>query len=140
MLADILVAMADHVEAEESGWHLALSPEDRPQLRTLGISGVSLGCAATIVHPPDGEEARQQAFVIGARVMKNAAAWQVNEFDGWGRGIGVGVVVAPPFELDPGQVDVRWPSGRCFEDTSQLLIAPRTDSPGSDGPPNPVHV
>ena len=32
-----------------------------------------------------------------------------------GRGIGIGVVVEPPFVLDSDEVDVRWPGGQCFE-------------------------
>jgi hypothetical protein len=43
-----------------------------------------------------------------------------NEFDGWGRGVGVGVVVEGPFEVD-GEVDVRWPAGRCFERVEGLV-------------------
>lgn len=38
-----------------------------------------------------------------------------NEFDSWGGGIRIGVVVEPPFVLDSDEVDVRWPGGRCFE-------------------------
>lgn len=58
---------------------------------------------------------------VGDRVIKNEKTWKPNDFDGWGRGIGVGIVVVPPFELDGGAVDVRWPNGRCFEFTDQLL-------------------
>ncbi len=29
-------------------------------------------------------------FKIGDRVVKNPQTWQKNEFDGWGRGLGVG--------------------------------------------------
>jgi hypothetical protein len=43
----------------------------------------------------------------------------------------VGVVVEPPFNLDPGEVDVRWPAGRCFESTAGLLPAP--EGSGCDG-------
>jgi hypothetical protein len=53
-------------------------------------------------------------FQIGDRVIKNLATWQPNEFDSWGRGEGIGIVVEPPFTLDDS-VDVRWPRGRCFE-------------------------
>ncbi len=65
-----------------------------------------------------------QAFQIGDRVVKNPATWQPSDFDSWGRGLGVGVVVEPPFPLDEGDVDVRWPSGRCFEAVEGLLAAP----------------
>lgn len=59
----------------------------------------------------------------GDKVIKNDAAWIPNDFDSWGRGIGIGIVVEPPFDLDPGHVDVRWESGRCFENTDQLKLA-----------------
>jgi hypothetical protein len=60
-------------------------------------------------------------FNIGDRVIKNPDGWIPNDFDGWGRGVGVGIIVEPPFELDEGDYDVRWPGGRCFERESQLL-------------------
>jgi hypothetical protein len=63
-------------------------------------------------------------FTVGDRVIRNPATWEPNAFDSWGRGVGVGVVVEPPFPLDPGQLDVRWPNGRCFESAAQLLPAP----------------
>jgi hypothetical protein len=70
-------------------------------------------------------------FEVGDRVVKNPATWQPNDFDSWGRGLGVGIVVEPPFEMDPGEVDVRWPSGRCFEDAVQLLPAPPAEEASS---------
>jgi len=60
---------------------------------------------------------------VGDRVVRNPATWKPNEFDSWGRGIGIGVVVEPPFLLDSDEVVVRWPGGRCFESTAQLLRA-----------------
>ena len=65
--------------------------------------------------------------------MNNAATWQSNEFDSCGRGIGVGVVVEPPFPLEPEEVDVRWPAGRCFEQAAQLLPAPPAEDTGGSG-------
>lgn len=60
----------------------------------------------------------------GDRVVKNPETWVPNDFDGWGRGAGVGIVVQAPFDMGPGGCDVRWPGGRCFEQTDQLLPAP----------------
>ncbi len=67
----------------------------------------------------------EKAFRVGDRVMKNPATWQANDFDAWGRGQGqgVGIVVEPPFPLDPSEVDVRWSGGRCFEAVAGLLPA-----------------
>jgi hypothetical protein len=66
-------------------------------------------------------------FNNGDRVVKNDRTWVVNDFDTWGRGIGVGIVVEPPFRVDDlGEVDVWWPAGRCFEKIDGLLPAPDT--------------
>lgn len=62
-------------------------------------------------------------FQIGAYVQKNPETWVANDFDSWDRGQGVGQIVQPPHLLPPGEVDVRWPSGRCFEEVFQLLPA-----------------
>jgi hypothetical protein len=74
----------------------------------------------------------ERKFRVGDRVVRNPATWQPNEFDSWGRGRGVGVVVEPPFALGPDEVDVRWPGGRCFEGVEQLLPAP-TEADGEPG-------
>ena len=63
-------------------------------------------------------------FKIGDRVIKNPQTWKPNDFDSWGRGIGVGEVVEPPHEPGDSEVDVRWPGGRCFEDVAGLMHAP----------------
>jgi hypothetical protein len=64
-------------------------------------------------------------FKVGDRVVKNPATWIANEFDAWGRGIGIGEVVEPPHLLDDlRMVDVRWPAGRCGELWDGLLPAP----------------
>jgi hypothetical protein len=65
-------------------------------------------------------------FNIGDRVIKNPEGWIPNDFDRWGRGVGDGVIIEPPFELDEGNYDVRWSNGRCFEHESQLLPNPKT--------------
>lgn len=64
------------------------------------------------------------AFAIGDRVIKNPATWVASEFDSWGAGVGIGVVIKPPFPLDDGEVDVRWPAGRCFQREEELLLVP----------------
>lgn len=63
-------------------------------------------------------------FKSGDRVVKNPETWTPSEFDGWGAGEGVGVVVEPPFILCVDQVDVVWPGGREFRMTAELLPAP----------------
>lgn len=63
-------------------------------------------------------------FRAGDKVVKRPETWAPNDFDRWGRGQGVGVVVEPPFTVDGvGYVDVRWPAGRCFEAVAGLLPA-----------------
>ena len=70
------------------------------------------------------DKKQAKRFAIGDRVIKNAETWVANAFDDWKRGIGVGVVVEPPFFLEPETVDVVWPAGRCFEAADGLLPAP----------------
>ncbi len=66
---------------------------------------------------------------VGAKVVKNHRTWIPCEFDRWGRGQGIGKIVAPPFDLGKDWVDVRWPAGRCFEHTAGLLPAPENPQP-----------
>jgi len=66
-------------------------------------------------------------FKIGDYVKKNPDNWVSNDFDSWGRGEGIGQVVEPPHELDEDEVDVRWPGGRCFEFSDQLLLAEESE-------------
>jgi len=70
-------------------------------------------------------------FKVGEYVKKNPMTWQPNDFDSWGRGLGVGQIVEPPFEMPHDQVDVRWPGGRCFENIHQLLPATKTEGSGN---------
>lgn len=58
---------------------------------------------------------------VGTRVIRNPKNWKPNDFDLWGRGKGVGVIVEPPFEMEEGGVDVKWPDGRCFENKDQII-------------------
>ena len=60
-------------------------------------------------------------FEVGSYVKKNPETWIPNDFDSWGRGLGIGQVVEPPFKLDANEVDVRWDGGRCFEHKAQLI-------------------
>jgi hypothetical protein len=58
---------------------------------------------------------------VGTRVIRNPQSWLPNDFDLWGRGKGIGTVVEPPFEMNEGSVDIRWPDGRCFETEDQII-------------------
>lgn len=66
-------------------------------------------------------------FRVGDRVVKDPGRWRPSDFDGWGAGVGIGVVVdvldeAPGETL--GDLDVRWPSGRCYQRSDEVLPAP----------------
>lgn len=57
-------------------------------------------------------------FEVGLEVVKDEELWRVNDFDGWGRGEGVGIILQV---LDQGELlEVRWPGGCCYEDPIQL--------------------
>ncbi len=66
-------------------------------------------------------------FKIGDFVKKNPETWVPSDFDSWERGIGVGQIVEPPFLMEENEVDVRWPTGRCFEFKEQLLPATKEE-------------
>ena len=70
----------------------------------------------------------KRKFTVGDYVKKNPGTWIPNDFDSWGRGVGIGEVVKPPFEMEEHEVDVRWPGGRCFENIDQLLPADKPDN------------
>lgn len=54
-------------------------------------------------------------FNIGDKVVKGKG-YIPNEFDSWGRGFGIGEVVA----VEP-DIDVMWTTGRCYEDADQIM-------------------
>ena len=58
-------------------------------------------------------------FKVGDKVRKNPATWAPNEFDAWGRGVGVGEVIDASW---PDFIDVRWPNGRCYEPAEGLEL------------------
>lgn len=64
---------------------------------------------------------KNKEMEIGDKVIKNTETWKKTAFDSWGRGLGEGEVVEPPFDLGEDWVDVRWPEGRCFEPINQLI-------------------
>ena len=57
-------------------------------------------------------------FKVGDLVAKNPKTWIPSAFDAWGRGTGHGIVLEV---LEEGLVDVRWPGGKSYEHTIQLL-------------------
>ncbi len=66
-------------------------------------------------------KAKIMKIKVGDKVVKNKETWTKNDFDSWGRGVGVGIVVEPPFTMEDNEVDVKWPGGRCFETVDQLI-------------------
>jgi hypothetical protein len=66
-------------------------------------------------------------FKVGEYVKENPESWIPNDFDSWGRGTGIGIVVEPPYEMDNNELDVRWKGGRCFENIDQLLPATKSE-------------
>ena len=61
-------------------------------------------------------------FAVGDRVVKDPAGWIPTDFDAWGAGEGIGVVV----EVDPALylADVRWPAGQAWQAFAELLPVP----------------
>lgn len=60
-------------------------------------------------------------YKAGDKVIKNPTNWEPNEFDGWGRGVGVGEVVEVIDDGDGPFLDVRWPNGKCWEKLNQVM-------------------
>lgn len=56
-------------------------------------------------------------YKLGDRVLRNPKTWVTTEDDYWGRGWGVGRVVATKPRLQ-----VQWPAGLCVEDAEQLVL------------------
>lgn len=75
-----------------------------------------------LTHPASLPVLMARLARTGDRVKRNVAHWVASEFDDWGRGQGTGTVVDAPMPVDDLHlVDVRWPSGRCFEPVSGLI-------------------
>ncbi len=58
---------------------------------------------------------------VGDKVVKNPETWIPSEFDAWGAGEGVGIIVE--VNRVPGEdtlVDVRWPNGRAYQRPVEL--------------------
>lgn len=76
-------------------------------------------------------------FKVGDRVVKNPETWQPSDFDAWGAGVGVGIVVEAhesPDDWIPS-VDVRWEGGRCYQLVTELLPAPSDSARASASGP-----
>lgn len=56
---------------------------------------------------------------IGDKVKKNEDTWVPNEFDGWGRGVGTGKIVA--WWHIHGEATVQWANGKYVESIEQLI-------------------
>jgi hypothetical protein len=66
-------------------------------------------------------------FKVGDKVVKNAEGWIESDFDQWGAGEGIGIIVAAPFSLSGKFYGVRWPRGRCFKRAEELCFAENTE-------------
>lgn len=85
---------------------------------TIAASDIRVGAESFVEFQG---QSQMKKYNVGDKVVKNPETWIPNDFDSWGRGIGVGVVVEAPFDVDDDEADVRWPAGRCFEKAEQLL-------------------
>jgi hypothetical protein len=56
----------------------------------------------------------------GDYVVKIPAVWPPNEFDAWGCGEGVGLVLPDQPDADIGLVDVQWAGGRATHRVEEL--------------------
>jgi hypothetical protein len=62
-------------------------------------------------------------FKVGDKVVKNAEGWIESDFDQWGAGEGIGIILKAPFPLEDKYYDVRWPRGRCFKRAEELCFS-----------------
>lgn len=67
-------------------------------------------------------EYKERRLQVGDSVVKQDGCREPNGFDQWGRGTGVGEIVEI-FEESGSYCDVRWPSGRCYENFDQIQAA-----------------
>lgn len=67
-------------------------------------------------------------FEVNDKIVKNEENWIPNDFDSWGRGEGVGLIVEVYPESNSSYVDVRWPGGKCWENIDQIKIYKRYNS------------
>lgn len=54
----------------------------------------------------------------GDKVVKNQEMWEHSDFDRWGIGEGVGIVIS----VDCGLVDVQWTAGRAYQHFWELKL------------------
>ncbi|MCK9458170.1 MAG: hypothetical protein M0R80_00640 [Proteobacteria bacterium] len=55
---------------------------------------------------------------VGDFVVRNASNWTPSDFDAWGAGEGVGIILEI---IDSETIDVRWPGGRCYQRPDELI-------------------
>lgn len=58
-------------------------------------------------------------FEIGEKVIKDEKNWISNEFDSWGRGVGVGVIDSYSNNIE--EIYVKWINGRSLEKLDQIV-------------------
>lgn len=66
-------------------------------------------------------------FKPGDKVVKNPETWEASDFDRWGAGEGVGVVISN----EAGVVDVQWTAGRAYQRFWELKLAEESDHAAS---------
>lgn len=61
-------------------------------------------------------------YSTGTRVVKEERFWIESEFDFWGAGLGVGIIVNDEESLGGSYVDVKWPNGKAYQNINELKI------------------